>query len=502
MNLNQIAMDALDEVDREESSSGQVKRVDNGDGTVTMSISFELDPKVVAEKAKAIGKGLKREDLTDELPLVDDVEEGTDAKDSIRDAGDWSSEDDDEWPEDDGDPYNDTPSTDEMFSSALDELDAEVEDAKIGRHGLSPLENCRAKDPKFCPYHGQKAWQSQVEADLQAAGVTGATVTVTEDEHKSHLADSGTGRYTIDVKCAAGDEQKVAGVLQGYLQMNGVKDPTYVPAKQGKTARGTHPAIPGRGVVQNPGGADVNFVRDRKAKPDDKFGTIQELFDDLMDSPDVDYANPDQMKLFDEISDILDNQAAALVDPTTHELVNPADQQKYDGLEHEAYDKYHQLSAMVALPNVKTMQDVDNESSANRAKFDAAVKSLDDTNSRINGVKKALGWKPNQWGTFTKSSKLSVAGHEDSMKWLQNVGHFTKELMTQADAEMAKAKQSGDVNQARRWLKQQMYATQNADFMNKSIAGEEKKYLQAIYDAESAAGNPNLSAAFPNGRPQ
>lgn len=497
-------MDAMDEAEQENATKDAIKRTDNGDGTVTLSISFGLDPEVVAEKAKAMGKGVKREDLSDDLGFADDVEEEKaedDAQEVVGQKRDAEGDDDE-----DEDPYNGVNVEDTMFSDALDELaghdETDAEDAKIGRHGVSPLENCRAKDPKFCPYHGQRAWQQQVENDLKAAGVNGATVTVTEDEHKTHLADSGTGRYTVDVKCAAGDEQKVAGVLQGYLQMKGIKDPTYVPAKVGKTARGTHPAVPGRGVVQGPGGADVNFVRDRKANPDDKYGTIQELMDDLMDDPNVDYSNQEQMDMLNDLSDILDNKIAPLVDEQTHELKDPNDQQKYDGLEHEAYDKYHQLSAMVALPNVKSMGDATTAETDTIRQFNSDYKSFTDANDEINNVKKALGWKANAHGSFDKPRGMNIEGHDDAMQFLRNVNHWSKETMVEGQQNFVAAYLKNDLNQARRWLKQVMYAASNAAMVKNSIGAEKTKYLQAIYDAEKANNNPNLATAFPNGRPQ
>lgn len=497
MDFEQLIMDVFDEAGVSESDTSKVDRADNGDGTVTLSVSFALDPKVVAEKAKAMKKGIKRDDLSDDIG--EEVESDSDdmvyADDQDPESDPDSKEDEDE------DPYNGVNVEDSLFGNVLDEINGFAEDAKIGRHGLSPLENCRAKDPKFCPYHGQRAWQAQVENDIAAAGVTGATVSVTEEEHGTHLADSGTGRFSISVKCNSGDESKVAGVLNGYLAMKGIKDPTAIPAKVGKTARGTHAAVPGKGVVQSAGGAELGFVRNKREVGDDKYGTIQERLDDLMDDPNMDYGNQEQMDMLNNLSDILDNKIAPLIDDKTHELKDPNDQQKYDDLEKEAFDKYNVLSARINLPNVNTMQDVDDEFQKTSG-FAQQVAKLDAVNNEIDSVKGQLGWKSFAGGGYVKPRGENIGGHEEWMDWFRNVSHFTKDAMAEARQGIADANQKNDVAHGRVHLRKAQWAASNADFMAKNLDGLRKTYLQGLYDWAKQTNNQGLSLAFPNGRPQ
>ena len=146
MNLKKIATLALDEEIVEdavkkhsqkknaESSDSPFAIEENPDGTTTISVLVTFDPKIREEKAKAMAKGVKRDDLADDIP----------------DDGGGEPQSSPE-PAEDSAPRG-------VFAAALDELAAIVpeiaEDAAPRRqHGLSPIENCRAKDPMFCPYH-------------------------------------------------------------------------------------------------------------------------------------------------------------------------------------------------------------------------------------------------------------------------------------------------------------------------------------------------------------
>ena len=142
MNKQQIASAALAESTASGSPDGLPVSISKApDGSVTYSLVVSIDPEVQKEMSKAMPKGMKRDDLADDL--------GDDGGGATLPL--WEHAEDSA-------PCG-------LFTAVLDELAA---DASPSRYSKTPLTNCRARDPMFCPYHGDKAIKAAVETTLAA----------------------------------------------------------------------------------------------------------------------------------------------------------------------------------------------------------------------------------------------------------------------------------------------------------------------------------------------
>lgn len=171
MNLREIGRAAADEASNADEVNAEgvqvndsptgYSRLENGDGTVTLSFDFNLDPEYAAEMAKTMPKGQTREDQVDVSVAQDESVEGA------------------------------------------------VEDD--ARHAETPIENCRAKDPMFCPYHGTQVMTQKLQTMLKEHGIDGKIEVTGKGYH-----------FTAKVTVPAQDEQSaVADIYNGFLQQKG-----------------------------------------------------------------------------------------------------------------------------------------------------------------------------------------------------------------------------------------------------------------------------------------
>ena len=147
------------------ASEDAVRVVDGEDGKVTLKVRISFDPEVQAKKAKAMAKGVKRDDQVDEVT------------------------------EDEG-----------VCGVIAEDAKSKFQMPKEGRGKISPLENCRARDPMYCPYHGQAAITKELEAGLNAAGIIG-TVKVAADGKS----------FTVALAVNKGDADRAKEVLEDKL---------------------------------------------------------------------------------------------------------------------------------------------------------------------------------------------------------------------------------------------------------------------------------------------
>ena len=275
MNLKEIAQIAVDEAEKKVKVEGEgeqrngslsdYERVENGDGTVTITAQFEVDPGYAAKMAKAMPKGQTRDDQAD-ASIAQDEAPNADIPDEMKrkfPIGKWmafpfskawdkvaqivgyfyggrrdNGKDyycvwlkgkhktigqavyggygDDNCPLfdsfEEADKYLKETEADKSKSPLarfIETQDAAVEDD--ARHAETPVENCRAKDPKFCPYHGTQVMQSKLEEMFKAHGIDGKVEVTGKGYHF-------TAKFTVPAQ----DEQSaIADFYNGFLQQKG-----------------------------------------------------------------------------------------------------------------------------------------------------------------------------------------------------------------------------------------------------------------------------------------
>lgn len=452
----------------------------NDDETVTLEVSFTLDPKVVAEKAKAMAKGIKRDDLTDDLGVDTDTD-GDDVEEVYADdVGDNAilvkkpkfeeNEGEGSRPEveEDEDPFNGVSTEDESPDAvSMDELDDEIvdtEDARQNsRHSQTPLDNCRAKDPRFCPYHGDKAWQKKVEDDL--VGVPGAKVDVKNEN----------GRYKVQITVPAGMSSAAESAIDGIVNTNGV-------ITESRSNSGT--------VVSAAFKTDFGML--------DRPGRLNEWVDDYM----TDVAGDPSAEIdMDDFNALLEAQEDIETFELTMDTNNANDVLKYNGMVEDAEKKYHVLMAQ------QYMKDVKDDKQA-QEKSDEINKSFNDSYDAAHAEKDATdAAKAAIFGTNVAGKVKTPRGFGASHGWWdalakKNTNLFfraTDEYIKSTD-EFAKAK---DLKAKRAALSSMDYRKDN--FIQGAAAYKtmSQEFMRSFYDW--AVNDPNyqgkVSAAFPNGRP-
>lgn len=160
------------------------------DGGTSLRFTISIDPEVRKEKAKALKKGEKREDLVDDLEEQGEKDEGKAVQDTQDDA-----------------PKG-------VFAVALDALAdgdslAEAEYAEDGSpqsvHKKTPIEACRAKDKRFCPYHGHLAiadyLKSVIASEMTNAGFPKTASDLDQDGWDVAVAKDDNGKnYKVEIR--------------------------------------------------------------------------------------------------------------------------------------------------------------------------------------------------------------------------------------------------------------------------------------------------------------
>lgn len=302
-----------------------VKKEEQEDGSTVYTLSFSIDPEIQKEKAAAIPKGTKREDQAD----VELDETGTPV--SQEDAAQ------------DGCPCCCSDAQDEKpFSDALDSLDdVATEDS---RHYNTPLENCRAKDPVFCPYHGKAATEKFLTDEItKAAGSVPQGTVISVDSDNQH-------DYKIAVTVPAGTNGRpIVNALNALLSKEGIK------------AQVDSDLAPNQSD-------EVHSVAFTHTEHSDRDGQFAEWVDNLLE----DYANDnnsplDANDLAQFLSDYSDFQQ--MPGDYTHlykdSTVAPTQQDIDKGAARDALEAaYHSLRAQVDMADVKTVADADKKRDA------------------------------------------------------------------------------------------------------------------------------------------
>lgn len=478
MNLKDIAQIAVDEAmggtDAEQLPDG-VEMTDNGDGTVTYSMAFSLDPKVQAEMSKAMPKGEKREDQVDKV---------------------GEAEAQDEAPKG-------------VFAMALDEAIGSVpsqtcdgialDASPTSRHANTPLENCRAKDPMFCPYHGQVAIQKWIENEIQNVfkslpNPNGSTIGMMP---KVVVKDDGTNKSRFEVTITASKSNMLAraavgGAITNLFNKNGIQ------------RIGISKSTPS-GAYDVPASSD--YRAELMSKPDyDKADMLKEWSDDLM----IDVANDPQLqqeidpKEFADFLGKLDAVGQA-------QAGTPA----YDTALADAEKAYHMLRGQVEYKGVNSEAPLMQEAGSAEYHFNVANQAYHHSKSEVDAVKKIIfknGKFPNG---FAKANPFAANYNAAS----QAVGYFADKAFHDADDEyvpLMKALQNRKATPAElQRLKGLVSAVKFGEKNYVNAADKyfkaKKEFMQELYDWANSQNpkngaihvHPNLvQRAFPNGRPQ
>lgn len=432
MDLKTIAGLALDEAGfgrKDDDSPISVK--ENPDGTVTYSVFVALDPKVQKEMAKALPKGTERDDLADELGV---------------------------------------------FSAALDEI---AEDAP-SRYSQTPLENCRAKDPMFCPYHGDAAIRRKIEDGLVAAGLPAGQGKIDIEKRK--------GGYQVSVTVQKGAPMNTS---VGAIVANAFADPV-----TGKNKNGISLMVPdgGPGEVSQhlspQGGMMAETVASITPDENIEVGRLDEWIDGLVSDIAADPTLQNDLDPND-VRDLLEaREALENVTPVTSNFAKLLD---------DAKELYHSVRAQVDFRGVKTPQDV----VAEEASIDATMKNLSadfhKEKSPVDAAKAAIFPKGRFPNGFSKAHPWAAEYSNAASK----VGYFAQKLWDDAQKNALNVPPS-DIPALRTSLGAMKYASETyAEALN-----EYKKAVPKFINEfkDWAMNDPNVQpsqfkAAFPHSSP-
>lgn len=402
MNLKEIAAAAIDEAtetpeggltlpgledeQQEMTEAGTpdspVAVSNNPDGTVTYSLEISFDPAVQKKMAKAMPKSVKRDDLADDLGKTEESGEGTEEVEEET-AGD-------------SDPRG-------IFATALDEISAEclpgfspAEDAAPSRHSKTPLENCRAKDPMYCPYHGDKAIKKAIEKNLVTRGVGTFTVNVTPN---------GNGKYGISVTTPIPDPKVATAIIGAFFVGNNMKDGI---------------------ALTNPTGPNVTAEIDKDADPDREVSMLDEWMDDLMldiaDDPSLTQElDPQDMRdLLDARDTLAQTPPAVGGQPTSSYVQALKDARaKYHALRAQIDNRHIQspLVAKTTEDNIEQhMKNLSGDYHAEKAPVDAAKKAIFPNGRFPNGFAKSHPWASDYNLASTRVGYFCQKAYDDA--WL------------------------------------------------------------------------------------
>lgn len=442
MDLKAIARNAIVEAEEEDgngydmseplpaedsvSTEAPILTQENPDGTVTYSVVVSFDPDVQKKMSKAMPKGMKRDDLADDLGDTEGEVEETDdivVEETAEDSAPRG-----------------------VFAAVLDEFFPHVpvaaEDASPSRHSKTPLENCRAKDPMYCPYHGDKAIKAEIEKMIGKAGLTGLQVSV-EKQGNGFLCKVNDPKPGMTSNTNSSIAQCIAMAL---INKPGVRLSMPTGASNGFSQFNT-------ALAQTNSGDVASTVVQVERPEDIDISMLDEWIDDLVQDISADASlmqelDPQDMRDLLEARDKID----ALQPPSQRDPLNPS---PYELALKDARDKYHALRAQVDFRDVKTpadaqkMQaDIANDVARMSADYHSAKTAVDQAKQALfkngrfpNGFAKTHSWAADYNKASTGIGYFAQKRVDDATAAIANAGNDIKALRT-ALAELDYAKES------------------------------------------------------------
>ena len=282
----------------------------------------------------------------------------------------------------------------------------------------TPLENCKAQNPMFCPYHGIAAMKQNFASIMQQHGLKDCGFNVFKKP---------SGAFALSVQSSPGAQIYVQKAIDAFL------------SQQGFIAAGKTENIPnGSGSYM-----DTAFKQDYVYRPDDL-----DMLDEWMDSLYQSAADEDTVDL-DSLT-VLESKVACL-----HAMKNvsdpSADQQLYYAdLLKNAQDHYHGMKAKI---DFKDITDVD----AASLKGKEIADQFEDLYGQAKKIQGDLQvYKQNAWGStqnpagFPGNDEMGLAG--------KKVFKIDGDLSTEAKIALSKAVNEGDLDAAKVALHNLQYA--------------------------------------------
>lgn len=320
--------DAKPESAKVGNDAGSSVNAENGDQK-TIEVTFSLDPEMVKELGSAMPKGAKPDDRQDTLMPGD---------------GETSQED-----------------TSRSSAREFDQDEPMAEDEAIAedsRHSNTPIENCRAEDPMFCPYHGAQKMTSMITDEIaKVMGVDPATkgIKVSVDKSGSDF----TARATFPSSLSLYDQQSVEQGIWSFMRTKGIKNNTTRPSSA------TSPSNPQQ--TESSARFSTNTLKERmpqgytdadydaaRAKQD--IGIFGEWMDDLIE----DFGDPNSDIDPQDLEDLMAKQSE--LEDMADQLKTGGNQQttsQFKGAKHDFEEKYHDVRGIADLPQIQTVPDAE-----------------------------------------------------------------------------------------------------------------------------------------------
>lgn len=324
-----------------------------------IEVSFTLDPEMVATLGAAMPKGAKPDDRTDSLDTGskdggtshDDVSE-----DAVRQkpASQTSEREFDQ----DEPASNDKSKLEQDGETSPSGVKAEDEAVVLdGRHSNTPIENCRAEDPMFCPYHGAQKMASMIMAEIaNHMGVDPAKKGISVSVEKN--GPDFTARATFPASTSLYDEQTIENSIWSFMRTKGIKNNLNRPdsnlsttnqAERETTAQFSTESLRER-MPQGYTDSDYDVA---KAKQD--LEIMNEWMDDLIE----DFGDPNSDIDPQDLEDLM-NRQMELEDLSGQAASgNPQAASQFKAAKKDFEEKYHDVRGIADLPQVKTVQDAE-----------------------------------------------------------------------------------------------------------------------------------------------
>lgn len=390
--LSGIAIDGQQESHSDEEAKPKVQVIQQGNQKV-ITFSFTLDPQMIEKFGKAMPKGAKPDDRGDVLDpnggdspsqqqTPDEVATNQigEQKDTAGDAvleenptddkgSDWQKPNETvrESPKEDGsDDNQDDDDDEESRDKSVDDDDPQAtptaQDEAIacdGRHTDTPIENCRAEDPMFCPYHGAQKMTSLLQEAI-ANRVKQHNLTPQQSQAiQSSVTKDGPSSFkmtvTYPVSTSSAVEKSIEDGVLDFLNSKGIQ----VNDKPSASLRpGGLPTITSTLNTQSlkdrlPQGSTQADYDVAKAKQD--IGIFNEWMDDLIE----DFGDPNSDIEPTDLENLMNMQMGLedLVNQAASGNQQAASQFKSDKKGFE--DFYHDVRGIADLPQVQTVQDAE-----------------------------------------------------------------------------------------------------------------------------------------------
>ena len=190
------------EAGAESDAQPKISERDNGDGTVTLSMVFSYNPARYESSVAPKSEVQRKNDAIENEDIVD----------------------------------------------AADEQDEQDEDGASHAEDAAPLpgvsgaaqqcaatfQQCQAKNPYACRFHGAKLMEGDLNSDLANAGVQNASVTISAMPHQ--------GTFKAEVKCRQGQQKAVQRALANFSKRPGIDAGSVMYAGYNKTT-GVHTSL-------------------------------------------------------------------------------------------------------------------------------------------------------------------------------------------------------------------------------------------------------------------